>query len=76
MNDKVMLPRISCEVFRRGANSTANGTLVGYMPWECPKMIQPLTEIVPTLWLPEAYATASKSLYVKFVLHGIKTNKN
>ena len=34
MNDKVMLPRISCEVFRRGANATANGNLVGYMPWE------------------------------------------
>ena len=84
MNDKVMLPRISCEVFRRGANSSANGNLVGYMPWECPKMIQPLTEIVPTLWLPisseqsttSGGTTTTTSKAVKFVLHGIKTNKN
>lgn len=76
MNDKVMLPRISCEVFKRGSATYGDSGLVGYMPWECPKMIQPLTEIVPTLWLPLATNSESACKAVKFVLHGIKTNKN
>lgn len=80
MNDKVMLPRISCEVFKRGSATYGDNGLVGYMAWECPKMIQPLTEIVPTLWLPlstEVTTFGSEACKaVKFVLHGIKTNKN
>lgn len=78
MNDKVILPRISCEVFRRGSRQYGDSALVGFMPWECPKMVQPLTEIVPTLWLPASTedSTAKTTKAVKLVLHGIKTNKN
>lgn len=83
MNDKVILPRISCEVFRRGSKTYGDSALVGFMPWECPKMVQPLTEIVPTLWLPMSTETigasssdTSATKAVKLVLHGIKTNKN
>lgn len=80
MNDRVLLPRISCEVFKRGSQTYGDAALVGMMNWECPKMIQPLTEIVPTLWVPvatEVTTSGSESCKaVKFILHGVKTNKN
>ena len=79
MNDRVLLPRISCEVFKRGSQTYGDAALVGYMPWECPKMVQPLTEIIPTLWLPvstEVTGGSPSCKAVKFILHGVKTNKN
>lgn len=76
MNDRVLLPRISCEVFKRGSQTYGDSALVGYMPWECPKMVQPLTEIVPTLWVPVATNDTAVAKAVKFILHGVKTNKN
>lgn len=70
--DKILIPRSSMSRFRTTSNA-ANG-LVGYVKLECPKFLIPLTDITPTLYLPEAYKTET-NVAVRIVLHGVKTNK-
>lgn len=65
--DKVLIPRSSCQRFV----TTGSDGLKGYIKLECPKFLLPLTDIVPTLYLPKAAAGTS----VRLVLHGVKTNK-
>ena len=68
--DKILIPRSSMSRFRT-TTTPANG-LIGYVKLECPKFLLPLTDITPTLYLPEAYKT---DVAVRIVLHGVKTNK-
>lgn len=68
VGDKVLVPRNSMEMFKTPANTDK---LVGYYELDCPKLITPLTDIVPWIYLPAS--TASKAL--KIVLYGVKTNK-
>lgn len=65
--DKIIFPRNSCEIFK--SEGTDEKKFVGYYKLECPKMLIPLTDIVPTLWLPSG---VNKS--VKIVFHGVRTN--
>lgn len=65
--DKIIFPRNSCEIFR--SEGTENKKYTGYYKLECPKMLVPLTDIVPTLWLPSGVNKA-----VKIVFHGVRTN--
>lgn len=72
--DKTLIPRTSCEVFCKGGDNS----LVGYYALECPKMLAPLTEIVPTLYVPVAVndsQTPANSTVAKIVFHCVKTNK-
>ena len=68
VGDKVLIPRNSMEMFKTPANTDK---LVGYYELDCPKLISPLTDIVPWIYLPAS--TGSKGL--KIVLYGVKTNK-
>ena len=63
----IIFPRNSCEIFR--SEGTENKKYTGYYKLECPKMLVPLTDIVPTLWLPSGVNKA-----VKIVFHGVRTN--
>lgn len=65
--DKVWYPRNSCECFI----TTGSDGRRGYRALECPKIIAPLTDIIPTLYLPAAVANTA----VKFSLIGVRTNK-
>lgn len=66
--DKTLFPRNSCEVFRTTGKTDC---LQGYYRLECPKMLVPLTDIIPTLWLASTPANTA----AKIVLHGVRTNK-
>ncbi len=68
VGDKVLIPRNSMELFKTPANTDK---LVGYYELDCPKLISPLTDIVPWIYLPAT--TGNKAL--KIVLYGVKTNK-
>ncbi|MBR6266134.1 MAG: hypothetical protein IKR66_06050 [Bacteroidales bacterium] len=78
MGDKLFLSRTSCEMFRSPAS---RDSLVGYAALDAPKMILPQCEIVPTLYMPVAYANESGDtdaakatrVAVKIVFHGVKT---
>lgn len=67
VGDKVLIPRNSMEIFRTPEHSDK---LEGFFELECPKIITPLTDIVPWIYLPQG---ANKG--IKVVLHGVKTNK-
>jgi hypothetical protein len=67
VGDKVLYPRNSNERFI----TTSSDGRRGYVALECPKLIQPLTDIIPTLYLPAAVANTA----VKFILVGVRTNK-
>ena len=68
VGDKVLVPRNSMEIFRTPASVDKR---VGYYELDCPKLITPLTDIVPWIYLPKA--TTNKAL--KIVFYGVKTNK-
>lgn len=68
VGDKVLVPRNSMEMFRTPAQSDKRE---GYYELDCPKLISPLTDIVPWIFLPAS--TSNKGL--KIVLYGVKTNK-
>lgn len=65
--DKVWYPRNSNQCFV----TTGTQKRAGYRALECPKIIQPLTDIVPTLYLPAAVQNTA----VKIILCGVRTNK-
>ncbi len=69
--DKILYPRSSCEVFR----TTDSESLQGYHALECPKFFIPLTDIVPTLYVPASTQGENKSKAIKIVFHCVKTNK-
>lgn len=64
--DKVLVPRTSCQAF-----VNPNSDRPGYVKLQCPKLLPPLTDITPTLYLSKALTNTA----VKLVLCGIKTNK-
>lgn len=68
--DKILFPRNSMEIFR-AASGIDRKPFAGYYRLECPKMLIPLTDIVPTIWLP---TQATANTVVKIVLHGVRTN--
>lgn len=74
--DKILYPRNSCEVFR---TTSSSDRLQGYHALECPKIIVPLTDIVPTLYVggstQETTNDGTNVQVVKIVLHGVRTNK-
>ena len=63
---KTLFPRNSCQLFSTGANSA----LRGYYPLDCPKLIVPQAEIVPTLRLN---ASSGGRVVARIELHGVKT---
>ncbi len=68
-NNKVLIPKTSCEVFRNG-----NSTLPkGYWKLDNPKMLDPQLEIVPELKLP---INTPANYCVKIILHGAITEKS
>lgn len=67
--DKILIPRSSMEMFVKGTNADEPGTFV----LDCPKLISPLTDIIPQIWLPAAVNSGKAA--VKIVLVGVKTNK-
>lgn len=83
--DRILVPRSSCEVFRNGANAVNDTTnhygfqrtagLAGYVAFDSPKMMSPLTDIIPTLYLPASTQNSTTHTLVKVVFHGVKTNK-
>ncbi len=66
--DKILIPRSSMEIFRNGSNAEKPG----FFALDCPKLLSPLTDIIPQLWLS---AAAPENTAVKIVLYGVKTNK-
>lgn len=66
--DKILMPRNSMEIFRTSQNSEEPA---GMFKLDCPKLVSPLTDIVPQIWLPKAVTDKA----VKVILHGVKTNK-
>ncbi|MBR6250487.1 MAG: hypothetical protein IKR17_04730 [Bacteroidales bacterium] len=68
VGDKVLVPRNSMEVFRTSKYSDERE---GYYELDCPKLISPLTDIVPWIYLPKS----AENKALKIVLHGVKTNK-
>jgi hypothetical protein len=63
---KNLFPRNSCQIFNSGTNQQLNG----YFALDCPKLIVPQAEIVPTLRLNHA---AAANTAVRLELHGVKT---
>jgi hypothetical protein len=63
---KTLFPRNSCQIFSTGSNSP----LRGYYPLDCPKIIVPQAEIVPTLRLN---ASSGGRVVARIELHGVKT---
>lgn len=63
---KNIFPRNSCQIFSTGANAD----LRGFYPLDCPKMIVPQAEIVPTLRLN---STSGGRVVARIELHGVKT---
>ncbi|MBO7477532.1 MAG: hypothetical protein J6U04_06315 [Salinivirgaceae bacterium] len=80
-NSTVLIPRVSCEVFRKPAG---NGNVAGDWVLECPKMLVPLTNIDAKLRIPASskFSTGSGneqknySVAVKLVLNGVKTHRS
>lgn len=68
LGEKSLLPRISCQVFNKPAD---NGKPAGYYELETPKMIKPLTDIVPWLYLPK---NCGGKVILKIILHGVRNN--
>lgn len=68
VSGKTALPRISCAVF--GKSDAATEGLKGYYELDCPFMIAPLSDIVPTLRL-NSNATTTREV-VRFELFGCK----
>lgn len=68
LGEKSLLPRISCEVFRKGAD---DGKPEGYYKLEAPKMLKPLTDITPWLFLPKSQ---ENKVVIKVVLYGVRNN--
>lgn len=68
ISGKTALPRISCEVFTK-SDAAGNG-LKGYYELDCPFMIAPLSDIVPTLRL-NSNATTTREV-VRFEMYGCK----
>ncbi len=69
VGDKVLVPRNSMELFRTPKNYDKPE---GYYELDCPKIISPLTDIVPWIYLPKS----AENKALKIVLYGVKTNKN
>ena len=67
VGDKVLVPRNSMELFRTPKDTDKRD---GYYELDCPKLISPLTDIVPWVYLPKAVNKG-----IKIVLYGVKTNK-
>lgn len=65
---KTALPRTSCAVF--GKSDAATDGLKGYYELDCPFMVAPLSDIVPTLRL-NSNATTTREV-VRFELFGCK----
>jgi hypothetical protein len=65
IGNKTLIPRSSNQIFKATPNQENKG-LKGYYKLECPKLLTPLTEIVPTIYLPKA---APVNTYVKVILH-------
>ena len=63
---KVVIPRTSCQVF---TGTTRASLLKGYYALECPYMIAPDAQIVPTLRLG---TPATDKTVVRFELHGAR----
>lgn len=73
--DKILYPRSSNEVFRKNGGDK---NLTGYIAFDCAKIFIPMTDIIPTLYLPKAYnpsAETPEHKSVRIIFHGIKTNK-
>ena len=70
--DRILMPRSSCQGFK---TSTYADGLPGYVAFDSPKMMSPLTDIIPTLYLPAAEDTSTNNTFIKVVFHGVKTNK-
>ena len=68
VSGKTALPRVSCQVFSK--NSAATEGLTGYYELDCPFMVAPLSDIVPTLRL-NSNATTTREV-VRFELFGCK----
>lgn len=71
--DKIIFPRNSMEIFKN-ANGTDRKPYTGYYKLESPKMLVPLTDIIPTVWLPSGVAADLDKYGIKIVLHGVRTN--
>ena len=73
--DKILYPRSSNEVFRKNGGDKE---LMGYHAFDCAKIFIPMTDIIPTLYLPKAYNLSGETpehRAVRIIFHGIKTNK-
>ncbi len=68
--DKIIFPRNSCEIFL--TDGPDRKPYKGMYRLECPKMLIPLTDIVPTIWLPSGETIPTVGL--KIVFHGVRTN--
>lgn len=72
--DKILFPRSSNAIF----NYNGEDKLTGYYAFDCPKVFQPLTDIIPTLYLPAANSTdnnVAANTAIRIVFHCVKTNK-
>lgn len=70
--DKILVPRMSLHAFT-GAASFANNGKKGFYRLENPKMIVPLTNITPTIYLPAGF-TIDNKIIAKIVFYGEKVN--
>lgn len=73
--DKILYPRSSNEAFRKVDGKCG---LTGYVAFDCAKIFIPMTDIIPTLYLPKAYnpsAQTPEHKAIRIVFHGLKTNK-
>ncbi|NLF41549.1 MAG: hypothetical protein GX587_02525 [Bacteroidales bacterium] len=69
VGSKVLIPKISCQVFATGRNDLPKG----YHRLENPKMIPPQTEIKPEIFCP---APNAENTCVKVILLGATVEKN
>lgn len=70
--DRILMPRSSCEAFR---TSQYTDKLVGYVAFDSPKMVTPLSDIIPTLYLAAPCDETTNNTFIKCVFYGVKTNK-
>ena len=73
--DKILYPRSSNEVFRKNGGDKE---LMGYHAFDCAKIFIPMTDIIPTLYLPKAYNLSGetpehRAVRIKCICHSWKS---